>query len=335
MSKLQNDTEYDWLVKLLIIGDSGVGKTNVLLRFCEDKFTPTHLTTIGIDFKMKKIEIDKSKIKLQVWDTAGQERFRTITQNYYKGAMGIIMTYSINDKESFNNVEIWMKQIREQADSNVQKILIGNKCDLEAERQVTFYEGKSLADTFGIKFYETSAKNNINVYDAFIDICRDIKEKMVQQQSLNKQDQFDIYNEKQNKNKNRVDVNVEKNNILYIIINNNKKNITINIFEIVNIKQFYNKIQLFNNTQIKILFILKIISYIFIQQYVRKNSSLQFSFTQFYMLIIFYSYFLSYIILYKKKQKSKYIYFLYLFKQYILNAFNFQKIIFVCQRLIN
>mmetsp|Transcript_37790 Transcript_37790/g.33821 ORF Transcript_37790/g.33821 Transcript_37790/m.33821 type:complete len:108 (+) Transcript_37790:118-441(+) len=100
---------YDFIAKLLIIGDSGVGKTCLLLRYCENNFTVSHLATIGIDFKLKNIEVDGKKIKMQIWDTAGQERFKTITQTYYRGAMGIILTYSVTDRDSFNNVESWLK----------------------------------------------------------------------------------------------------------------------------------------------------------------------------------------------------------------------------------
>ncbi|EAR96030.1 Ras family small GTPase (macronuclear) [Tetrahymena thermophila SB210] len=196
------DTEYDWIFKLLIIGDSGVGKTNLLLRFCDDKFATSHLATMGIDFKSKKIEIDGKKIKLQVWDTAGQERFRQITQNYYKGAMGVIMTYSINDKESFRNIEVWMKQIRQQASVNIAKLLVGNKCDMESERQVTFEEGKSLADTFGIKFFETSAKSDINVTEAFFTICKEIQEKININPEPKSESPFTLKQEQNNNGKN-------------------------------------------------------------------------------------------------------------------------------------
>ena len=99
-----NKAEYDCVLKFLVIGDSGVGKTCILLKFCEDSFTNVHLTTIGIDFKLKNIDIGGKKVKLQIWDTAGQERFKTITQNYYKGAMGIILVYSVTERESFDNV---------------------------------------------------------------------------------------------------------------------------------------------------------------------------------------------------------------------------------------
>ena len=112
---MRKDQNYDYLAKLLIIGDSGVGKTNILLRFCENNFMTSHLTTIGIDFKIKTNEIDGKKIRLQIWDTAGQERFKTITQTYYKGAMGIIMVYAINDRASFNALENWMRQIKTHA----------------------------------------------------------------------------------------------------------------------------------------------------------------------------------------------------------------------------
>jgi Ras-related protein Rab-8A len=111
----KKESNYDWLIKVLIIGDSGVGKTNVLLRFCENTFNPSHLATIGIDFKIKTMEIDGKKIRMQIWDTAGQERFKTITQTYYKGAVGIVLAYSVTDRSSFGNIENWMKQIKNHA----------------------------------------------------------------------------------------------------------------------------------------------------------------------------------------------------------------------------
>ena len=135
---MRRDQNYDYLAKLLIIGDSAVGKTNILLRFCENNFMSSHLTTIGIDFKIKTIDIDGKKIRLQIWDTAGQERFKTITQTYYKGAMGIVMVYSITDRDSFNALENWMRQIKTHAAENVIKVLIANKSDCTTERQVTY-----------------------------------------------------------------------------------------------------------------------------------------------------------------------------------------------------
>jgi len=178
MNNRTNNNTYDFIAKLLIIGDSGVGKTCLLLRFCENNFMTTHLTTIGIDFKIKTIDVDGKKIKMQIWDTAGQERFKTITQTYYKGAMGIILTYACNDRESFNSIENWMKQIKQHANEDVCKILVGNKSDLE-DRQVTSEEGKKLADTFGIKFFETSAKDDLGVNDTFHTIAKEIKEKIL------------------------------------------------------------------------------------------------------------------------------------------------------------
>mmetsp|Transcript_23366 Transcript_23366/g.20305 ORF Transcript_23366/g.20305 Transcript_23366/m.20305 type:complete len:137 (-) Transcript_23366:904-1314(-) len=128
MSKAGN--AYDFIAKLLIIGDSGVGKTCLLLRFCENNFTTSHLATIGIDFKLKNIETQGKKIKMQIWDTAGQERFKTITQTYYRGAMGIVLTYACNDMDSFNNVDSWMSQIKTHASHEVQMILVANKSDM-------------------------------------------------------------------------------------------------------------------------------------------------------------------------------------------------------------
>ena len=125
--KMNGRGQYDYLIKLLIIGNSGVGKTCILLQFSEGNFTTSHLTTIGIDFKIKTVDVDGKQIKLQIWDTAGQERFRTITQTYYKNAMGIVLAYDVTDENSYNDISKWMQQIDTHASENVAKILIGNK----------------------------------------------------------------------------------------------------------------------------------------------------------------------------------------------------------------
>ena len=159
--------KYDYLFKLLIIGESGVGKTCLLLRYTDDSFTANHLTTIGIDFKIKIVPLPNNKlVKLQIWDTAGQERFRTITKTYYKGAHGIILTYDVTDQNSFKNIRNWIKQIEANAQTNVCKVLVGNKCD-KPDRVVSEEEGKKLAEDFNMSFFEASAKTNHNVKEVF------------------------------------------------------------------------------------------------------------------------------------------------------------------------
>ncbi|KAM9956351.1 hypothetical protein ACTFIR_003064 [Dictyostelium discoideum] len=170
---------YDYLIKLLLIGDSGVGKSCLLLRFSEDSFTPSFITTIGIDFKIRTIELEGKRIKLQIWDTAGQERFRTITTAYYRGAMGILLVYDVTDEKSFGNIRNWIRNIEQHATDSVNKMLIGNKCDMAEKKVVDSSRGKSLADEYGIKFLETSAKNSINVEEAFISLAKDIKKRMI------------------------------------------------------------------------------------------------------------------------------------------------------------
>ncbi|EGR34677.1 Ras family protein, putative [Ichthyophthirius multifiliis] len=164
--------DYDAVLKFLVIGDSGVGKTCVLLNYCEGTFTNVHLTTIGIDYKLKQEEIDGKRVKLQIWDTAGQERFKTITVNYYKGAMGIVLAYSVTDPNSFKNIADWMKQINEHADANVKKIIIANKCDMKDDRKVSQKEGEELAEKYGVKYFETSAKDGQNIGEAFKSIAK-------------------------------------------------------------------------------------------------------------------------------------------------------------------
>uniref|UniRef100_A0A452XJL2 GTP-binding protein n=1 Tax=Aegilops tauschii subsp. strangulata TaxID=200361 RepID=A0A452XJL2_AEGTS len=123
-------SEYDYLFKLLLIGDSSVGKSCLLLRFADDAYVDTYISTIGVDFKIRTVELDGKSVKLQIWDTAGQERFRTITSSYYRGAHGIIIVYDVTDRESFNNVKQWLSEIDRYASDSVCKLLVGNKCDL-------------------------------------------------------------------------------------------------------------------------------------------------------------------------------------------------------------
>jgi len=150
---------------LLIIGESGVGKTCLLLRFTDDSFTANHLTTIGIDFKIKIINLEEKLIKLQIWDTAGQERFRTITKTYYRGAQGYVLVYDITSKDSFDHVKYWLGEIKKNGNDFVPKVIVGNKSDLEDRRLISTEEGKKFAEEKSIPFMETSAKdgNNVNI----------------------------------------------------------------------------------------------------------------------------------------------------------------------------
>ncbi|OMJ15344.1 Ras-related protein Rab-8A [Smittium culicis] len=157
----------------------GVGKSCLLLRFSDDSFTPSFITTIGIDFKIRTIELDGKRIKLQIWDTAGQERFRTITTAYYRGAMGILLVYDVTDERSFNNIHNWIRNVEQHANEGVNKILIGNKCDILERKVITTEQGKALATEYGLSFLETSAKSNINVEDAFYKLARDIKKRLI------------------------------------------------------------------------------------------------------------------------------------------------------------
>ncbi len=173
------NNDYDYLFKILLIGNSGVGKSSLLLRFADDTFTGNFMPTIGVDFKIRTLDVKGKTIKLQIWDTAGQERFKTITSSYYKGAHGIIVVYDVTDKESFKNIDSWMNEIEKHASDNVSKIMCGNKSDLEDSRQVSTDEGKELADTYNIRFIESSAKDNSNVEEAFTLMTKEIKSRVV------------------------------------------------------------------------------------------------------------------------------------------------------------
>lgn len=144
----------------------------------DDTYTESYISTIGVDFKIRTIELDGKTIKLQIWDTAGQERFRTITSSYYRGAHGIIVVYDVTDQESYANVKQWLQEIDRYASENVNKLLVGNKSDLTTKKVVDNTTAKEFADSLGIPFLETSAKNATNVEQAFMTMAAEIKKRM-------------------------------------------------------------------------------------------------------------------------------------------------------------
>ncbi|KAL3969037.1 interleukin 6 [Sarotherodon galilaeus] len=159
--------QYDFLFRLLMLGDSGVGKTCMLRRFTESDFDTTHISTIGIDFKMKTLEVDGTKVRVQIWDTAGQERYQTITKQYYRRAQGIIFVYDITDKLSFKHIAKWVSDVDEYTTQKMETILVGNKCDDSLRREVSKNQGTKLAGSYGMEFFETSASKNININESF------------------------------------------------------------------------------------------------------------------------------------------------------------------------
>jgi len=174
MADQRMSKQYDRVLKIMLIGDSAVGKSCLLLRFSDDQFANSYVTTIGIDFKIKTLTLDGKRLKLQIWDTAGQERYRAITNAYYRGASGIMVIYDITSTQSFESVRNWVRTIDEHAAKDVQKMLLGNKCDMEAQRTVPASIGRALADDFSMAFLEVSARNDINVQAAFLTLARTI-----------------------------------------------------------------------------------------------------------------------------------------------------------------
>ncbi len=168
----------DIVYKVLLLGDSTVGKTCFLLRYCDKTFQDAHLSTIGLDYRVKTMTLKNNKnIKLQIWDTAGQDRFRAITKNYYKGANGIILIYDVTNLQTYENVKNWITQIREETNPNVVIYLAGNKIDIpEEERAVKTEEGKEIANEYKLQFKETSAKDGINVNEVFQELVEKIDE---------------------------------------------------------------------------------------------------------------------------------------------------------------
>ena len=164
----------DYLLKIVLIGDSGVGKTSVLSRFARDQYNPESKTTIGVEFATKTIHVDNKVVKAQIWDTAGQERYRAITAAYYRGALGALILYDITSSNSFNALDRWLKELRANTEPNITIMLIGNKCDMKDLRSVTPEEGQNYAREKNLLFVETSAKDSIRVNEAFTQLIEEI-----------------------------------------------------------------------------------------------------------------------------------------------------------------
>ena len=180
--------EYDYLFKLIIIGDSGIGKSCLLNRFADDIYTDTYISTIGVDFKIRTIVVNGRLCKLQIWDTAGQERFRTIVSSYYRGAHGIVLVYDITNPESFTNCEMWLTEVQRYATDQVKIILVGTKSDLSEKRKVAFADAQEFAAKHGMEYVETSAKITSNVESAFMKLANDLcglHREMKQKESAN------------------------------------------------------------------------------------------------------------------------------------------------------
>ena len=161
------DDEYDFIFKVLLLGNSDVGKSSLLLRFVDSVWNDAFVPTIGVDFKVKTLEINNKKVKMQIWDTAGEERFRTVVSTYFRGAHGILLLYDVTNRDSFKNLENWLIEIEKNSSEKVLKILLGNTCDLNDDREIQPDEGRAFADRNGMEFMETSAKMNTNVNEAF------------------------------------------------------------------------------------------------------------------------------------------------------------------------
>jgi len=169
---------YSYLFKYIIIGDTGVGKSCLLLQFIDKRFRQKHEVTIGVEFGARMINVDGKNIKLQIWDTAGQESFRSITRSYYRAAAGAILVYDITRRETFNHLARWLDEARQNGNPQMSFILVGNKCDMESERAVSYEEGERFARENDLIFLETSAKTAYNVEEAFLKTAQLIYEKI-------------------------------------------------------------------------------------------------------------------------------------------------------------
>ena len=171
---------FDYLLKYIIIGDAAVGKSNLLLRYAHGQFKPEYQLTIGVEFGAKNIQINNQIFRIQIWDTAGQENFRSITRAYYKNSVCALVVYDISNRDSFNNVSTWIDDCKNQSPKTIFMVLVGNKSDLNDKRQVSIEEGKELAEKNEMMFFETSAKDGINVEEIFLNSAHEISKRISQ-----------------------------------------------------------------------------------------------------------------------------------------------------------
>ncbi|XP_019159358.1 PREDICTED: ras-related protein RABA1f [Ipomoea nil] len=174
MGAYRADDDYDYLFKVVLIGDSGVGKSNLLSRFTRNEFSLESKSTIGVEFATRSIRVDEKVVKAQIWDTAGQERYRAITSAYYRGAVGALLVYDVTRHVTFENVERWLKELRDHTDSSIVIMLVGNKADLRHLRAVSTDDAKAFAERETTFFMETSALESMNVEDAFTEVLTQI-----------------------------------------------------------------------------------------------------------------------------------------------------------------
>lgn len=173
---------YSYLFKYIIIGDTGVGKSCLLLQFTDKRFQPVHELTIGVEFGARMLTVDGKPIKVQIWDTAGQESFRSITRAYYRGAAGALLVYDVTRRETFEHLTKWLEEARQYASPTMTIMLVGNKADLSNHREVKFEEGQRFAQENGLIFIETSAKTAENVEKAFLSTAQKIHQHIMQGQ---------------------------------------------------------------------------------------------------------------------------------------------------------
>ena len=198
--KLSKSKQFDYTFKIVMIGDSGVGKSCILLRFADDKFNENFYATIGVDFRFKNVMVDDKSVKLQIWDTAGQERFKTITSAYYRGADGIIIVYDITDRNSFAHIKDWLDDVNKYTDDNPLKIIVGNKIDLIKDKQINNNDMKTMTAQTGIEIIECSAKDSIKINDLMEIMTKKLIEKKKNKGNKNSTKNM-VLNDINNKNK--------------------------------------------------------------------------------------------------------------------------------------
>ena len=203
-----SDEEYDEIFKVVLIGDSGVGKTNILSRYVRDEFSIETKSTVGVEFGSKIVKVSNQTIKVQIWDTAGQERYKAITTAYYKGAKGAFVVYDISKKDSFTNVDKWIGELKTHGDAEVCVLLVGNKCDLEEQRQVTTEEAAKKSEVYDIGFCETSAMQAVNIEKVFSIMIEEIAKKVIKKEEGKQSEE--IGNNAKNINLNEVKEKEEK-----------------------------------------------------------------------------------------------------------------------------